>query len=116
MSQSGPGNLLYQSSPEQLKKSDMFVGNPQIPSGVLCDSSYRSALKTAHELKAIILKIAEPCNRGVPNSPAIILKKRLWKIGQFLVRLVGSCQRLCNTRSSGAALVDCCNFPLGPFV
>jgi hypothetical protein len=76
ISQPGPGDLLDYTPSEQLKKSGMFVGYPQTTGSVLCDARHGSG-DSAYGNKAVILQIAVPVRRGDPNSPAIVLKKRI---------------------------------------
>src|SRR5216684_3254562 len=103
MSQPGPGNLLDHTPSEQLKKSGMFVGYPQTTGSVLCDASH-GAGNSAYGNKAIILQIAEPGRRGDPNSPAIVLKKRIRiKSVEFAV-------------SFAAPATENRNLPVTPFV
>lgn len=109
-SQLGPGNLLHHIPPEQLKKGVMLVGNPHVAGGVLGDGSHRSAGNTAHGNVPIIFQIAEPMQCGAPNSPAIILKKRMWKFARFSVAFIAVGQLRCATLAGNR------NLPVGPFV
>ena len=77
MSQRGPGNLPGHTSLKQLIKTETLVGDPQITGSVLSDRSYRPAGNAFYRDISVILQIAESAKRRNPDSPAIILKKRI---------------------------------------
>src|ERR1700722_14314653 len=83
MSQPGPRNLLDYAAPEQMKKTVIQVGDPQISPRVPGDGIHNPPGNAVYRNKSVILQVANPAKRGDPNSPAIILKKRqqprLWK-------------------------------------
>src|ERR1700750_2391465 len=77
MPQRTPRNLIDHSSAEQLKKSNVLVGNPKATGRVLRDGGHGPSGDAAYGNKAGVLQIAEPAHGGGPDSPAVILKKRV---------------------------------------
>src|ERR1041385_8520488 len=77
MSQPVPGNLPDLTIAEQMKKTETFIGDPQIPRNVLSDGKDRSAGNAIYGNKPVILQIAEFENCRDPDSPTSILKKRI---------------------------------------
>src|SRR5262249_51386857 len=116
-SQAGPGNLLDHIVPQQMKKTEFLVGNPQIPCGVFNDRTRNSAGNGAYRNKPVIFKVAEPTNRGDPNSPAIILKQRMRvKSVELPVSFVAAGYWLCAAPGLRAALAVNRNLPVIPSV
>src|SRR5262245_27379781 len=76
MSQLRPRNLPDLTPAEQMKKTEIFISDPQIPGGVFNDAKHVSAGNTADGNKPVILHIAEAARGSYPDSAAIILKKR----------------------------------------
>jgi hypothetical protein len=100
-----------------MKKTAILVGDPQIPGSVLSDGMHYSARKAAYGNKPIILHVADPATRGDPNSPAIILKKRIWVMSvQFASASVVPGRWLCAAPGRGAALAENRNLPVIPSV
>src|SRR6266478_5302731 len=77
MSQPRPGSLLNHTPLEQLKKTEILVGDPQIAGSVLGDGIHWAAGKTTYRSESVVFQVAESGNRGDPDSPPTILKKRL---------------------------------------
>src|SRR5262245_55385911 len=76
MSQPGPGKLLHHLAAEQLKKTSILVGDPEILRRVFGDAMHGSARDATDGDKPVILQVAEFACRGDPDAPASILKKR----------------------------------------
>src|SRR6266566_4394337 len=76
-SQPGPGSLLDLITRRQAKKTEILVGDPQIPRGVRGDGMHDSAGNAADGNIPVILQVADPAKRGDPDSPATVLKKGL---------------------------------------
>src|SRR5882724_3103013 len=76
MSQFGPRNLLNLTPADQMKKTALFVGDPQIPLGVLSNGKGVFAGKHAYGNEPVILQVAYTANRSDPDSLATILEKR----------------------------------------
>src|SRR5712691_1317412 len=71
----GPGSLLDFITGGQTKKTELLVGDPQIPPSVLSDGMHISAGNAAYGNKPIILQVADPAKRGDPASSSTVLKK-----------------------------------------
>src|SRR6516162_7873002 len=77
MSQPVPRNLLDLTSRGQTKKTAFLVGNPQVSRLVLRDAMHGTTGNAAYGSKSVILEVSDPCIRGYPDLPAIILKQRI---------------------------------------
>src|SRR6266478_62305 len=60
-----------------MKKAMIHVTDPKIPAVVPGDGIQLAAGHAKYGNKPAVLKVGNPAKRGDPNSPAIILKKRL---------------------------------------
>src|SRR5262249_2378911 len=97
MSQRGPGNPLHLTLAGQLNKPHPFVVDPDVPRLVLNDGKHSRVGKTAYGDEAVILQVADVAKRRDPDSPTIILKKRVGvKSVEFAVRFAAAGAGNCN--------------------
>src|SRR6185312_2966539 len=80
LTKGAPGNLLNHTPLVQLKKSCMFVADPETIVSVLGDGSHNSAGKAAHGNETVALQVANCAKRSDPDSTAMFLKERIWDL------------------------------------
>src|ERR1035441_7861244 len=73
-SECGPWNLLQLIVRRQSQEADVAVGDPKIPRSVLGERFYQPT-GSSRRNKPVIHQVADPAQRGNPNSPARILKE-----------------------------------------
>ena len=74
MSECGPGNPLQLITWRQSEETEVAVGDPQIPRGVLGEGAHEPAGNRRRN-KPVMLHVADPGQCGNPDSPPRVLKK-----------------------------------------
>src|SRR5262249_24188861 len=74
MSQVAPGDLLDFTFAPQMKKTELLIGEPHIPSCVLINSELASAGNASYGNKPAFFPVADATKCSNPDSSVIILK------------------------------------------